>query len=191
VDGNKAKVKNHSSLAAYVEYPKDVRFVDQLPNEKTLLLLRRHSITNLPWMLVLFLMLIAPFFLPFILKGAFLGSIKFPIRVQMLLTIFWYLLSLGYGTLSFLSWFFNIYLVTDRRIVDLDYFGFLFYRLSEAELSQIQDVTYQVGGVFRVFFNYGDVFIQTAAEEREFDFEAVPNPARVHDLITDLAGKYD
>ena len=188
---NKAKPQNHSSLAAYVEHPKDVRVVDQPSSEKTLLLLRRHPVTNLPWMLILFLMLVTPFFLSFILEGAFLGSIRFPIGVQMLLIIFWYLLSLGYGTLSFLSWFFNIYLVTDRRIVDLDYFGFLFYRLSEAELSQIQDVTYQVGGVFRVLFNYGDVFIQTAAEEREFDFEAVPNPAQVHDLITDLVEKHD
>lgn len=172
-----------------MERPKDVQFVDQEPGEEILLLLRRHPVTNFPWMVILFLMLAAPFFLSFILKGTLLDPVRFPLRIQILLITLWYLFSLGYGILSFLSWFFNIYLVTNRRIVDLDYFGFLFYRLSEAELSRIQDVTYEVGGVIRVLFNFGDVFIQTAAEKREFDFGAVPNPARVHDLVTDLVEK--
>ena len=98
----------------------------------------------------------------------------------------WYLFSLGYGILSFLSWYFNIHLITNRRVVDLDYYGFLFYRLSEAPLYQIQDVTYQVGGVFSIIFNYGDLYVQTAAEKREFDFLRIPSPAKVHDLLTDL-----
>ena len=188
---NKVKAQNHSFLAAYVERPADVRFVDQEPDEKILLLLRRHPITNFPWMAVLFLLFATPFFLSLVLEGTPLDPAKLPLRVSLLLIILWYLFSLGYGVLSFLSWFFNIYLVTSRRVVDLDYFGFLFYRLSEAELSQIQDVTYEVGGVFRTLFNFGDVFIQTAAEKREFDFEAVPNPAEVHDLVTDLVEKND
>ena len=178
---------NNSSLAAYVEEPHDVRFVDQEPEEKTLLLLRQHPLTNVPWIFFFVILLLAPLLFTRLLSNTALDLLLLPLKIRVLSLIFWYLCVLGYGILSFLFWFFNIYLVTDRRIVDLDYFGFLFFRLSEAQLYQIQDVTYQMGGIFRILFNYGDVYIQTAAEEREFCFEATPQPARVHDLITDLA----
>lgn len=175
-----------SSLAAYVEKPADVRFADQEHDEEVLLMLRAHPVTNLPWILILLLMLLAPLALPQILEGTALNPVTFPQRTQILLLFSWYLFSLGYGILSFLSWYFNIHLITNQRVIDLDYYGFLFYRLSEAPLYQVQDITYQVGGIFGVIFNFGDLFIQTAAEQREFDFLKIPSPAKVHDLMTDL-----
>ena len=48
-----------------------------------------------------------------------------------------------------------------------------------------------MGGVARTIFNYGDVFIQTAAEVSEFDFLAVPNPDKVAKIIEDLITKDD
>lgn len=180
------KTNQKSSLSAYVEKPADVRFADQERGEEVLLMLRAHPITNVPWILILLLILLAPLVLPQILEGTGLDPTVLPERTQILLLFSWYLFSLGYGILSFLYWYFNIDLITNRRVVDLDYYGFLFYRLSEAPLSQIQDVTYQVGGLFGIVFNFGDLYIQTAAEQREFDFLKIPNPAKVHDLLTDL-----
>ena len=180
------KSNRKSSLAAYVEKPADVCFADQERGEEVLLMLRAHPITNIPWILILLFLLFAPLVLPQILEGTSLDPATLPERTQLLLLFCWYLFSLGYGILSFLYWFFNINLITNQRVVDLDYYGFLFYRLSEAPLSQIQDVTYQVGGLFGIIFNYGDLYIQTAAEQREFDFLKIPNPAKVHDLLTDL-----
>lgn len=181
-----AETNRKSFLSAFVERPEDVRFADQERGEEVLLMLRAHPITNLPWILILLLMLLAPLVLPLILRGTGLDPIALPERTQILLLFSWYLFSLGYGILSFISWYFNIHLITNRRVVDLDYYGFLFYRLSEAPLYQVQDITYQVGGLFSVIFNFGDLFIQTAAEKREFDFLRIPNPAKVHDLLTDL-----
>ena len=174
------------ALTAYAEHPRDIEFRDQEPGERIVLLLRRHPVTYLPAIVLFVLLLVAPFFLQSVLGGTALDIFLLPLRIRLLLFLLWYLLTFAYGLLSFLSWFFNIYFVTDRRIIDLDYFGFLFFRLSEMEISQVQDVTYQVGGVWRVLFNFGDIFVQTAAELREFDFADIPEPARVHDLITDL-----
>jgi len=183
VEGRK---EQKSSLASYVEKPADVRFADQEHDEEILLLLRAHPITNLPWILLLLVLLILPLVLPRISGGTFLDLTSLPVRTKTLLVFCWYLFSLGYGLLSFLYWYFNVHLITTHRVVDLDYYGFLFYRLSEAPLYQIQDISYQVGGLFGIFFNYGDLYIQTAAEQREFDFLGIPNPAKVHDLLTDL-----
>lgn len=179
--------KHNSALSAFTENPQDVYFSIQEPGEEVLLLLRKHPITNVGWLLVFVILLISPVLINIFLKDTFLDIAYVPFRVRILLTILWYLFCLGYALLSFLSWFFNIYLITDERIVDLDYFGFLFYRVSEAGLRQIQDVTYQVSGLARTLSNYGDVYIQTAADLRVFDFHDVPCPAKIHDLITDLA----
>ena len=185
------KADNNSSLSAYTEFPVDVKFSAQEPDEDVLLLLRRHPLTNVPWIIILIFLLAFPLLTEYLLRETPLDPLQIPFRLRLLFMIFWYLFCTGYAILSFFTWFFNIYIVTNERIVDLDYFGFLFYRLSEAELSQIQDVTYELGGAFQTIFNFGNVYIQTAAEKREFDFSSVPNPARIHDLITDLAQIYD
>ena len=43
-----------------------------------------------------------------------------------------------------------------------------------------------MGGVIRTIFNYGDVYIQTAAEVPTFQFLAVPKPDRVARVLQDL-----
>ncbi len=183
--------RRRSSLSAYTEQPTDVHFSAQEPDEDILLLLRRHPATNLSWLLIFIFLAFFPIVTEILLRSTPVDLVQIPFRLRILFSIFWYLFCVGYALLSFLTWFFNIYIVTNERIIDLDYFGLLFYRLSEAELSQIQDVTYEVGGAFQTVFNFGHVYIQTAAEKREFDFTAVPQPARIHDLITDLAQIYD
>jgi len=88
--------------------------------------------------------------------------------------------------MSFLRWFFNIYVVTDRRIVDIDFLHLLYKEFSEARLERVQDINFKSGGIFAAFFNYGDVNIQTAAEVPNIEFLTVPQPARVVEMISDL-----
>jgi len=84
--------------------------------------------------------------------------------------------------LKLMGWFFNIFIMTDERVIDVD-FNDLFHRvISEAKTDKIQDVNSVMSGAFQTFFNYGSVFIQTAGELPEFVFENVPNP--------DLVAKY-
>lgn len=175
-----------SALTAYSECPHDVSFRNQAESEDVLLLLRRHPITYLSSVVIFLLMALAPLILNRFLTGTSLDPTLLPINLRALLGIVWFFFVVGYGLLSFLSWFFNIHLVTNRRIVDLDYFGFMFYRLAETEISQLQDVTYHVGGLLRIIFDFGSVSLQTAAEEREFEFEDIPKPAKVHALIMRL-----
>jgi len=71
----------------------------------------------------------------------------------------------------------------------MDFHGILFRNISEATLANVEDVTHTVSGTLQVVFNYGDVIVQTAGEQREFDFESVPSPARVQDIISDLVAQ--
>ena len=87
---------------------------------------------------------------------------------------------------SFLTWFFNVYIVTDERIIDIDFYNLIYKEVSDANIDKIQDVTYKMGGVIRTLFNYGDVLIQTASEVPNFDFLAVPKPDMIARVLQDL-----
>jgi hypothetical protein len=94
-----------------------------------------------------------------------------------------------FGTImlaGFINWFFNVYIVTNERIVDVDFINILYKQVSSTRLNLIQDVTVKTGGVVRAFFDYGDVFVQTAGTEANFDFHAVPHPQQVAHEIEKL-----
>ena len=97
--------------------------------------------------------------------------------------LFWYIATFGFILANFLRWFFNIYIVTNERIVDIDFYYLLFKRFSQAELEKIQDISYSTGGIFATVFNYGEVMIETAGEAPNLEFVAVPRPDRVVETI--------
>lgn len=170
-----------SPLSSYSFLPSNVDFETREPEEKVVLLLRRHPITNFGWMATSVVMLFAPGVL-----GQFPLLSFLPERFQFITVVGWYLVTMAYILEGFLSWFFNVNVVTDERIVDIDFHNMIYKEVSDANIDRIQDVTYRVGGVIRTLFNYGDVLIQTAGETPNFEFSAVPKPSDVVKLLQDL-----
>ena len=72
------------------------------------------------------------------------------------------------------------------RVVDVDFIGLLQYSSTEAELRQIQDVEHKQIGLWQLMFSFGTVEVQTAGVRQNIDFQKVPRPFRVADIITDL-----
>ncbi|MDP3998347.1 MAG: PH domain-containing protein [bacterium] len=178
--------KFSSPLASMMVNPTHLSFEAQEEGEEVILLLRRHWVTNLPWIFVGgFLFLIPPFVSIFVSLLNF--SLQLPFGTVFVAQAFWYLISFGYLFVNFLIWYFNAYLVTNQRIVDIDFNNLTYKEISSTELEKVQDITFRVGGVIRHIFDYGDVIIQTAGTAPNFDFLAVPKPAFVADKIGDLA----
>lgn len=172
----------YSPMASFFLFPgKHINFETKESKEKIILILRRHPVTNVPWLFTATLMIIAPLALNYVPFLLFL-----PQSYQFMAILAWYLVTTAYILEQFLSWFFNVNIVTDERIIDVDFNNLIYKRISDAKIDKIEDKTYEMGGVVRSIFNYGDVFIQTAAEEKEFDFTAVPQPAKVISILNDL-----
>lgn len=158
-----------------------IDFENQEETEKVILFLRQHPIVNVIPIIIAILMVSAPFFL-----GVFPILSFLPTRFQFIAVLSWYLVTFAFCLEKFLDWYFNIFIVTNKRIVDVDFHNLIYKEVSDAEIEKVQDVTYTVGGVARTLFNYGDVLIQTAAERTEFKFDAVPDPDRVAKIIQEL-----
>jgi hypothetical protein len=168
-------------LSAFNYLPKQVDFETRDKEEKVILLLRKHPLTNFSWIVVGVLMIVAP-----IVLSAFPLLSFLPKEFQLIVVLGWYLITTALLLENFLTWFFNVNLITDERIIDIDFFNLIYKRVSDTNIDKIQDVTYTMGGVARTLFNYGDVFVQTAAEVPNFDFLAVPNPNKVAKILQDL-----
>lgn len=168
-------------FSAYCLLPQNVTFEIQHDEETVLMLLRQHPIVNVPWIFITLLLLIAPFFSVY-----FPVITLLPLRFQTFVFIGWYLLTLGFALQRFLMWFYNVYLITDERIIDVDFFSLIYKRISEAKIENIEDITASGSGVLQTVVDYGDIQIQTAAEIPEIEFEKVPHPQRVMKFISEL-----
>ena len=176
-------------FTAYMENPKNVRFATQEPGEKIIYVLRKHFITNFTWIFLGSLGLVLPiFYMRYSLNNPGMSG-SFPSGLENALIIAWYLVALVYIVEQFITWYFNVYIVTDRRIVDVDFTPLFSKKISEATYNNVEDTSFSMDNLFQTIFNYGHVFVQTAAENREFDFHDVPNPSIVQDKISDLAAK--
>ncbi len=166
-------------LSAFMVKPDGVRFETQEDKEEILLFMRAHPITNLSWIFVTFVFLITPgFLLPLIISSFNIG-ISLPPGYFIVLPYLWYLAVVGYAFTNFLYWYFNVYIVTNQRIIDIDWLNLLYKKLSSTHLDKIQDVSYKQGGIMDSFFDFGNVFIQTAGTDPNFEFESVPHPDKV------------
>ncbi len=173
--------EGHSLSSLLVLPKKNVKFDTQDPEEEILLILRRHWITNTTWFFIAIVLLFAPMVLTFF---PLLSS--FPERFRLVFVIIWYLVLLMFTFEKFLSWFFNMTIITDERIIDIDFLNLTTKKVSDCELDKIQDVSFTNSGAFGTIFNYGDVTVQTAAEIVEFVFEDVPRPAKVAEILQRL-----
>jgi uncharacterized membrane protein YdbT with pleckstrin-like domain len=170
-------------LTAFALHPDHVRFETQEPGEQVILFLRQHVIVNVPWILMTILLIIAPTVLfPLVFRALSL-NLTFPVGYYVVGSLFWYLATFGFALASFTGWFFNIYIVTNQRIVDIDFFYLLYKKFSEAELTRIQDIRYTSGGILAAMFNYGNVVIETAGELPNLEFDSVPHPEKVVETI--------
>lgn len=177
----KNEVECTNPFAAYAPKPVRARFQSQADNEIIVLSLRRHPITNVPWIIGSILLAFFPFFIE-ILPMVDL----FPPNFRFMAWVAWYMLLFAFIIENFLSWFFNLNIITDERIVDIDFENLLYKRVSSAKINNIEDVTSSTGGFIRSLLDFGTVHIQTAGEAREFEFVDVPHPERVIKILNEM-----
>lgn len=174
---------------SYIENPTYYRFEGQDPQEKILLLLRAHPITNLKWIVPAILLFLAPFFVPVVFSLINLDLSQIPTPFAVVFIVINYLLVLVIVFEGFLHWYFNVYIVTDKNIVDVDFHSVLFKNIDVAPLRNIEDTSSSMGGILNSIFHYGHVYIQTAGAAKNIDLVSVPRPHHVADFILDESHK--
>lgn len=177
----RALAPSTNPLNAFAAKPIRTHFATQEEGEQLILLLRRHPVTQVSWMIIA---LVAAFIPVFFNPGEFFSFL--PAGYGFAINFIWYAAILVFIFQSFLSWYYNVFIVTDERVVDVDFISMLYRNISSAKLNSIEDVTATSSGALHTIFDYGTVTIQTAGAKPEIEFEDVPHPNTIVELFNEL-----
>lgn len=115
----------------------------------------------------------------------------FSADLKLVLLITWYFVTAFFIFENFLLWYYNVFLITNERVLDLDFYGFFHTESSEAALEQIQDISHTQGGLVQLIFDFGNVYVQTAADLDRIEILGVAKPAKIHQILIDLKEEHD
>jgi len=168
--------------------PRAASFAGQDPGEVVYIIARRDIITTLGWVVRVGILIISPIILIIILNNFNINlSPIIQGRFSVLILLAYYAFTFTYMVININDWFFNVFIVTNRRILDFDFKPLSSFTVAEAELTAIQDVSESVIGVIPSFFDYGDLQIQTAGEKIKFIVKQIPRPTWLRNILVDLA----
>jgi len=146
--------------------------------EKALLIVRAHPITTLSWLLLGVLFAFIPFFF-----ADFLGDLPLKQNQQLFIIIFWYALIYSYLLNKFYFWYFNLGVVTNQKIVDIDANNLLNTQTAATIINKVEEVNKKSLGLVGSFFDYGDIYVETAGENPNVEFLKVPHPSEIVKII--------
>jgi len=90
-----------------------------------------------------------------------------------------------YSFKTFIVWYWNAFIITNLRVIDVDQRGFFERTVSEAAYDKVQDVSYKIKGFWGTLLNYGTLIIQTAGTSSNLELEYVRDPKEVHHLMSE------
>lgn len=174
--------KKSSVFYSYCLNPQS-KFDTQEDGEKIYLLLRSHPFTQIGWILSSIFLFILLFISNFFIQSFFnLGQI-------FIINLFFIIFILSYIWFSILNWYFNVGIITSKRVIDIDFYAVLYKEITVAQLGKIEDITVKSGGYFESLFDYGSIFVQTAGTEANVEFVNVPHPSDAVQIINKLLSK--
>ncbi len=178
------------ALAQYCENPSFLTLQNKNITPTVKLFVRRHVITNVPWIVTTIVFLFIPLLVQILITitGTPLPP-SLPTNFRVIFLIFYYLIALTYAFISFLDWFYNLIIITNTEIIDIDYADVIYHDVAATNVNLIEDVDYIQVGFIRGLFDYGDLFVQTAGGQENIEALAIPMPARITRIILDFIGK--
>jgi hypothetical protein len=160
------------------EQPSEKQFADQLEGEEVLLMFRKHPIVMRKGLV-------------FGMFGPLIGII--PTAIWPMLGFGWFFAGLFggivFGMLIFfpfwINWFYSVYIVTDRRFIQITQRGLFRKSFVDLGLNQIQSLNYEVNGLQATLLGYGTILVQTYMGD--LVIHEVHHPAKLYkQLITIL-----
>lgn len=86
-----------------------------------------------------------------------------------------------FGVLT--DYFLDMWIITSRRMIDVEQKGFFHREVSSFRIDRIQDVTIEIQGVIPTFLDYGDLHVQTAGESKEFIIRGIGKPKHIKEVV--------
>jgi uncharacterized membrane protein YdbT with pleckstrin-like domain len=166
--------------------------LNHLPNqrefEKTMFALRRHWIVPVAIIFIFLILAAIPVAFYFLVietnPQLIQGAVSYPLFV--LGVSAYYLAIWLFFFNSMIDYYLDVWIITNERIIVIEQKGLFSRTIAEVKLYRIQDVKAEVHGIIPTIFDFGEITVQTAAEEMHFSFKQVPEPYQVSRKILEV-----
>lgn len=157
--------------------------------ESKITILRAHWITLIPVTLSTLIVLLLPFlgYIGFQQFNPELFAEEWRFTLYVLGASIFFLYGLLFCFQTFIDYWLDVFIVTDKRVLDIEQSGLFSRTVSELRMYRIQDVTAEVKGFIHTIFDYGNIHIQTAGEKQRFEFIDVAHPNQMAKMIIDMS----
>ena len=163
--------------------PLDVWFDGMFPDEKVYFVFDKHWIAQLPEILMFIVFylftLVGALMLSFFIKPLYLPLLWLAVSFYLIIT----------GSLILIRWLnesLDLFILTDKRLIDITQHGFLNRKTTTANLSQIQHVSYIQKGIVDNVFDLGLIDVLTAGSSPDLRLEYIQYPAKATDMILEF-----
>jgi hypothetical protein len=147
------------------------------PGEHVIIEVRRHWFVFALQLVGLGLMALLPIALTVIIKNLTLVFFLW----SLWLIIIWVL-----AFSRWLHYYLDVWIITNKRLVDFEFKGLFNYETSSMRLDRIQDITVEVSGILANIFKFGTLHVQTAGEvSNTFVIVNAAHPERVKQILFD------
>lgn len=167
------------------------RLPHQLEGERVIKIVRKDIFIIFKKILMIIVLIVFPlaFFYVFFASTNSVNDNSFVYPLSVLGVSAYYLFVWLFFFFSFVDYYLDVWIITNKRIIDIEQRGFFSRVIAEHKLFQLQDVASEVHGVLPTMLNFGYVYVQTAGTKQRFIFEDVPDPNNIRDTIIKLLEK--
>ena len=165
-------------------------FPVQRPDEKVLMIIRKHLIVYVRILMAFIITGLLPLIIFLVIWFNYYSFAEHRTVgiVVGLMTCGILLLGLVVTIIAWLNEEFDLFILTNERLIDITQVSFLKRTVSSTPLKRIQDTTSNVDGVLATLLNYGNIEVQTAAgDASKFEIDRIPDPAFVARKILNYA----
>jgi len=157
----------------------EIYFLGQRDAEEVEFILFKHWYMLAAPIVKAFAIIAATLFIPI-----WLHFIKFIFSYGILALIYytWQVFWIGYMIYAYIRWSQDKFIVTNERVINIDQQSPVRRKVSEVELSRIENVTHEVNGFFPTLLNFGTVTIESGS--LTLALRNVEDPAGIQEDIT-------
>ena len=155
---------------------------DLTANEKVLAVYRQTEAVMFRTLLLIFALIYFPWYV--LLKYELLANFD-------RLLFAWTVLIFLFGLNRYVLWLLNIYLLTDKRLVLVQYKNLFNKHVWETPLSNVLSVSFAVNGFTQSLFKYGTVEVRARGLHEPLLLKNLAHPSKIKDFIWQVLNRQD
>lgn len=166
--------------------------INLLDDEKIILTGRRHWFVITVSGISMFFMMIAPFAGLFAFYSFFPELSYFLQNYRAFIVFYgtvWIQIFWMFFFVNWTNYYLDMFLVTNKRIIEIDQIGLFKRDVAELRLENIQDVKVEVLGFMPSLLKMGSIHIQTAGQNKEVLLENIREPYEIKNVISGCRDK--